>query len=229
MSSTSNQLQRLRKYIIENNINRYDYTHFRNVELIKNGRLKIVYRATFKNKVVILKAFKNNDLIINEVINELKLYNRVDIHPNIIRFYGVTKKEDSSTIPYMLIFEFAEGGTLKSYLHENSQLLSWNDKIKFSLQIVSAVRYLHTKRIANVELHSDNIFMHHRNIKLLDYGLSNRLKEQTVKHQNLRFHKQTDVYSVGLLMQEIYNNNLIAEYIADPTILGRENYIGIYI
>ncbi|CAG8666133.1 17110_t:CDS:2, partial [Dentiscutata heterogama] len=154
MSATSNQLQQLQKYIIEKNINCHDYTRFRIVELIKNEGFTKVYRAVFKNKItVILKSIENNYLTINEVINELKLYHKMDIHPNIIRFNGVTRKEgDSSIIPYMLIFEDVNGGTLKSYLHENSQQLSWNDMVKFSLQIASAVRYLHAKGIFNLGL-----------------------------------------------------------------------------
>ncbi|CAG8618982.1 16277_t:CDS:2 [Dentiscutata erythropus] len=197
MSATSNQLQQLHKYIIEKNINSYDYTRFRNVEL--------------------------RDL--QESHAQLKLYHGVDIHPNIIRFNGITRKEgDSSIIPYILIFENVNGGTLRSYLHENSQHFSWNDMIKFSLQIASAVRYLHAKGIFNLGLRSDNIFVHNKNIKLADYGLSNRLKGQIFKYQHHRFYKKSDVYNVGFLMQEIYHNILFTESVAIPI----EKYIKIY-
>ncbi|CAG8667895.1 18944_t:CDS:2 [Gigaspora margarita] len=92
MSEKSNKFQQLQKYIIGKNINFYDYTRFRIVELIKNEEFTKVYRAVFKNKItVILKSFENNELTINEVINELKLYHGVDIHP---RFNGVTRQED---------------------------------------------------------------------------------------------------------------------------------------
>ncbi|CAG8795220.1 8052_t:CDS:2, partial [Dentiscutata erythropus] len=118
MSETSNPLQQLQKYIIEKNINSYDYTCFRNVKLIKNERFTRVYRAIFENKItIILKSFENNNPTINEVINE-----------NV------------------------NGGTLRSCLHENSQHLSWNDIIKFSFQIASAVRHLHSKGIFNLGL-----------------------------------------------------------------------------
>ncbi|RIB27376.1 hypothetical protein C2G38_2240161 [Gigaspora rosea] len=225
MSATSNKFQQLQKYIIEKNINCYDYTRFRIDELIKNEEFTRVYRAVFKNKITVtLKSFENNELTINEVINELKLYHGVDIHPNIIRFNGVTRQEDPRIIPYMLIYEDVNGGTLRSYLHENSQYLSWNDMIKFSLQIANAVRYLHAKGIVNLGLHSENIFMHNKNIKLADYGLSNRLKEQAVKYQYLEFYKKSDVYTVGILMQEMYNNILFTENVVGPI----DKYIKIY-
>ncbi|RIB27375.1 kinase-like domain-containing protein [Gigaspora rosea] len=225
MSAISNKFQQLQKYINEKNITFYDYTRFRIVELIKNEEFTRVYRAVFKNKItVILKSFENNDLTINEVINELKLYHGVDIHPNIIRFNGVTRQEDPSIIPYMLVYEDVNGGTLRSYLHENSQLLSWNDMIKFSLQIANAVSYLHAKGIVNLGLHLENIFMHSNNIKLADYGLSNRLKGQTVKYQYLGFYKKSDVYTVGNLMQEMYKNIPFAENVVGPI----AKYIKIY-
>ncbi|KAF0518647.1 kinase-like protein [Gigaspora margarita] len=151
MSSTSNKVQQLQKFIIKKNITCYDYTRFRIIELIKSEKFTRLYRAVFKNKItVILKSFENNELTINEVINELKLYHGVDIHPNIIRFNGVTRKEgDSSILPYMLIFEDVNCGTLRSYL----QHLSWDNMIKFSLQIANAVRYLHAKGMINLVLY----------------------------------------------------------------------------
>ncbi|RIB25383.1 kinase-like domain-containing protein, partial [Gigaspora rosea] len=111
----------------------------------------------------------------------------------------------------MLIFEDVNGGTLRSYLHENSQHFSSDEMIKFSLRIANAVRYLHAKGIVNLGLHSENIFIHNKKIKLADYGLSNRLKRQAVKYQHLRFYKKFDVYNVGNLMQEMYNSCLFTE------------------
>ncbi|CAG8496119.1 44720_t:CDS:2 [Gigaspora margarita] len=98
-----------------------------------------------------------------------------------------------------VIDEDVYGGSLRSYLHENSQHFSWNEMIKFSLQITNAVRYLHAKEMVNLGLHLENIFIHNKNIKLADYGLSNRLKRQSVKYQYLRFYKKSDVYNVGIL------------------------------
>ncbi|CAG8804548.1 10998_t:CDS:2 [Gigaspora margarita] len=228
MSTTSNKFQQLQKVIIKKNITCHDYTRFRVVELIKKKTEKFtrVYRAVFKNKTtVLLKLFENNELTINEVINELKLCHRVDIHPNIIRFNGVTRNEgDSSIIPYLLIFEDVNGGTLRSYLRENSQHFSLDEMIKLSLQIANAVKYLHAKGIVNLGLHSENIFIHNKNIKFTDYGLSNRLKRQDVKYQYLRYYKKSDVYSVGILMQEMYNNYLHTKYVVDPI----NKYIKIY-
>ncbi|CAG8739363.1 618_t:CDS:2, partial [Gigaspora margarita] len=70
---------------------------------------------------------------------------------------------DSSTIPYMLIFEDINGGTSRSYLHEHSQHFTLNEMIKFSLQIANVVRYLHAKGMVDLGLHSENILGHFKN------------------------------------------------------------------
>ncbi|RIB25385.1 kinase-like domain-containing protein, partial [Gigaspora rosea] len=124
----------------------------------------------------------------------------------------------------MLIFDDVNGGTLRSYLHENSQHFALDEMIKFSLQIANAVRYLHTKEIVNLGLHSESIFIHNKKIKLADYGLSNRLKRQSVKYQYLRFYKKSDVYYVGVLMEEMYKSCLFTENVVGPI----DEYIKIY-
>ncbi|CAG8845735.1 10638_t:CDS:2, partial [Racocetra persica] len=68
----------------------------------------------------------------------LKLHCKVDMHSNIIRLYGATKNEDQSNLrssPYMFVLEYADSGTLRSYLRNHFEHLTWNDKINFALQI----------------------------------------------------------------------------------------------
>ncbi len=46
----------------------------------------------------------------------------VDYHANIIKFYGISKLETDSinqTNKYLLVMEYADGGSLQSYLKKN--------------------------------------------------------------------------------------------------------------
>jgi serine/threonine protein kinase len=54
--------------------------------------------------------------------------------------------------------EYADGGTLRNYLEEHFDNLTWNDKLKLSLQLVYAVSCLHDEKI----VHRDLVF--HLNI-----------------------------------------------------------------
>ncbi len=48
--------------------------------------------------------------------------------------------------------EYADGGTLKSYLKENFNNLSWNDKYNLAYQLSGAVLCLHDERITHRDL-----------------------------------------------------------------------------
>ena len=48
--------------------------------------------------------------------------------------------------------EYADGGTLRDYLKEHFNSLTWNDKFNLALQLASAVSCLHGERIMHRDL-----------------------------------------------------------------------------
>jgi len=48
--------------------------------------------------------------------------------------------------------EYADGGSLQSYLKKNFNNLAWNDKYKLACQLTSAVLCLHDEGIAHRDL-----------------------------------------------------------------------------
>ncbi|CAG8668555.1 7001_t:CDS:2 [Funneliformis caledonium] len=74
------------------------YSTFENKERIGQGSMGEVYKATSTEfqKTVALKKFKiSSKFTINEIINEIKLHRKVDLHDNILRFHGVTTLDPS--------------------------------------------------------------------------------------------------------------------------------------
>ncbi|CAB4402739.1 unnamed protein product [Rhizophagus irregularis] len=199
--------------VTENYINYCDFNEFKKIQFINNGAFGDVYRAIWKkseNSVVALKAFENNKTIIKEIVNEIKLMHKVNFHTNIIRFFGITKKKDEYDMDsnYLLILEYADSGTLVSYIHQHD--------------------------IIHCDLHSDNILIHQNMIKLADFGLSRRLAEVSTRHDiigkvayidpqnyntNNNYHykpnKKSDVYSVGVLLWEISSGRTPFESYSD--------------
>ena len=48
--------------------------------------------------------------------------------------------------------EYADGGTLQSYLKEHFSNLTWDDKINLALQLAYAVSCLHDEKIVHRDL-----------------------------------------------------------------------------
>ncbi|CAB4437607.1 unnamed protein product [Rhizophagus irregularis] len=105
------------------------------------------------------------------IINEIHLTGLVNLHPNIIQFYGVTKLNDE--INYSLVLEYAEGGTLRKYLRDNTIIFKWESQLKFAKEISSGISWLHVdKGIIHGNLHPENILIQKDTIKLADFGRS---------------------------------------------------------
>ena len=53
---------------------------------------------------------------------------------------------------YLLVLEYADNGTLRSYLEKTFESISWNLKLKFAHEIASAVKCLHENDIIHRDL-----------------------------------------------------------------------------
>ncbi|EXX76220.1 Skt5p [Rhizophagus irregularis DAOM 197198w] len=120
---------------------------------------------------------------------------------------------------YLLVMEYADNGTLRSYLEKNKNL-TWEFKFKLAYQLSCAVSYLHYEGIMHLDLHSKNILIHQTSIKLADFGLSRRVNDVSEAHSEIygilayidpqklhdntyRLNKKSDIYSIGVLLWEI--------------------------
>ncbi|RGB28638.1 kinase-like domain-containing protein [Rhizophagus diaphanus] len=211
------------KSIAEESITYYEYSEFKNIQYIGKGSFGSVDRAFWKNtdQVFALKCFNDDKTTLKEIVNEIKLQKRVDFHENILRFHGITKMgENNIKQEYALVLEYADSDTLDTYLRRNFDKLEWNDKYRFALQLASAVACIHECDIIHRDLHSGNVFVHQKKLKLADFGLSRKIaaSSNNIKvfgsipyidpkgledQQNYKPNKKSDVYSVGVLMWQI--------------------------
>jgi serine/threonine protein kinase len=53
---------------------------------------------------------------------------------------------------YMLVLEYANGGSLRSYLKENFGGLTWDDKYNMAYQLACAISCLHNEEIIHRDL-----------------------------------------------------------------------------
>ncbi|CAB4403688.1 unnamed protein product [Rhizophagus irregularis] len=229
-TDTDKYVQWIEDGITKDYINYYDYNEFQEIRCIGFGAYGRVYRTTWESSdtVVALKSFEFNNCVMKEIVNEIMLLNKVNLHKNIIQFFGITKwtknNENNINSDYLLILEYADSDTLRNYLKKNFNGLDWDIKLQFAVQIASAVTFMHKKDIIHRDLHSKNILIHQNMIKIADFGLSRRIAEvsnkknvigmlpyidpqllnnKTDDDKKYKANKKSDVYSVGVLLWEI--------------------------
>ncbi|GBC07922.1 hypothetical protein RclHR1_00780002 [Rhizophagus clarus] len=206
----------LNNSITEEHIRYYNYSDFTNIQRIGRGSHGNVVRVNWKNsnRLFALKSFINDKQTLKEVVKELKLLRSVDDHENIIRLYGITIIEGIEEAihqmnKYSLVLEYANNGTLNTYLNKHFDELDWNEKYLLALQLASAVEFLHEKDII------------HRDLQTLDYqkkiaestsnntskifGVIPYIDPKSFNNQKkaYKLNKKSDVYSVGVLLWQI--------------------------
>ncbi|EXX68185.1 uncharacterized protein OCT59_000379 [Rhizophagus irregularis] len=145
-------------------------------------------------------------------------------HPNIIRFYGVTKLQGKPN--YSLVLEHANGGTLGNYLRTNAETFKWESQLQFAKEIAGAVSCLHRNKIIHGDINPNNILIHQQMIKLADFGCSllqgdkvSTGRRGTIPYVDPKFFygfcdltEKSDIYSLALVFWELTSRSSPFDY-----------------
>ena len=118
-----------------------------------------------------IKALSIRDLSENEFENEINILKKVD-HPNIIKLHEVFYFENF----VYLIEDYCKGGDLFDYITKQ-RYFTEKKAASILTQLLSALNYLHCKKIVHRDIKPDNIvFIETKTneilIKMIDFGTS---------------------------------------------------------
>ncbi|CAL6106768.1 Kinase [Hexamita inflata] len=173
-------------------------------------------------KHVVIKQIPCNFVDQDAITEEAKIIKSVPAHPYIIKYLGDFRTNGV----YNMVMEFANGGTLFSYVQKritNDRIFTgsksalqqyYKSILKIFYQVAQALDHLHTNGIIHRDVQPANIMLHNDNkekkslIKLIDFGCSTSKKyaqsdKGTLQFmapeviQNKPYSYKSDVYSLG--------------------------------
>lgn len=176
--------------------------------------LKVVHKIT--NNIRAIKVIKKLNL--EKDYNKSKLYDEIKIlketdHPNIIKIFEFFEDEEN----YYIVSEYCPEGDLADLL---GKLNVFNEKfLKILLfQILSAVHYLHSKRIIHGDLKLENILI--ENLSLKNYLTNRSLSLNLEKNNNDSFTEKINLEETNRELE--YSNSQTKEEI-NSLMNGLEN------
>lgn len=127
-------------------------------------------------KVINKKENNEDGRSMVRIQREIEIFKKVN-NPFIARLFDILETEEE----IYLIMEFASNGTLLNYINEHGAFSEENAAIIFA-QLMLAVRYLHEDmHVCHRDIKAENvIFDSKRNIRIIDFGLSNQPNEDNV-------------------------------------------------
>lgn len=186
---------------------------FHDFKLLKTTANASLYLAFKAGKRFLIKTTKDNSEQQNKMLRrEYELSIGCD-HPHLVHIYTI---ED---LPFgtCLVMEYIEGRTLDKYLAENP---SKKERNRIFSELLSAVGYLHKRGVIHNDLKPENILVTHadNSLKLIDFGLADsdaeyamrtlgctpRYASPELQAQSRKIDARSDIYSIGVLMREIF-------------------------
>ncbi len=193
---------------------------FSDFKLLKITAYAKLYRASKCGKFFLIKTTKDNTERERQMlIREYELSIDCD-HPNIVHTYTY---ESNLEVGEGIVMEYINGRTLEEYLAEPRNVA---ERKRLFEELLSAVGYLHKRGIIHNDLKPQNILISHtdNSLKLIDFGLADDDSHYALKTlgctpryaspelitRSNEIDARSDIYSIGVIMQEMLGNSSIA-------------------
>ncbi|CAB4415284.1 unnamed protein product [Rhizophagus irregularis] len=146
--------------------------------IVGTGSLGKIYKVQYKGADAIIKSAKED---LDAILEEFHIHYKLREHENVLKFYGIIKKDDRIA----LIYEYATHGKLTTFLKNNS--LGWDIKSKLCHDITLALFHCHELDISDYTIKLDDIYLtDDRTVKIAGFNKNNnkRKKEDSLNDFN---------------------------------------------
>ncbi|MGI5840433.1 MAG: Stk1 family PASTA domain-containing Ser/Thr kinase [bacterium] len=195
------------------------------VERIGKGGMAFVYKAncSFLNRPVAVKVLQPQYVGDADFLRRFRREAQAAAslsHPNIVSIYDVGQENEINYI----VMEYVSGKTLKDKIRAEAPLAP-HCVIDLALQIGSALEHAHANDIVHCDIKPHNILLtEDGRVKVTDFGLARAVSSSTLTYQDSvmgsvhyfspeQAHgelagKQSDLYSLGIVMYEMVTGKL---------------------
>lgn len=194
--------------------------YFHDFKLLKTTKYAHVYMALRDGKRFLIKTTKDNSPWQCRLLRrEYELSISVD-HLHIVRTYAL---EEFESYGIGIVMEYVDGRTLGEYLAEKPPR---KELLRIFDELLSAVEYLHCRSIIHNDLKPENILITRASntLKLIDFGLADSDAEYAMRElgctpeyastelrcQQAEIDTRSDIYSLGVIMCELFGSSPIA-------------------
>ena len=122
--------------------------------------------------------------------------------------------QDPETKEYMIVMQYADNGSLLSYLDQNINNLTWTKKLDYLRDIAYNLRTVHSMGLVHCDLHGGNIVLNRGTPLICDLGLSRSVNshqsDSTIQgvlpfiapevFHTCKFTQKSDLYSFGIII-----------------------------
>ncbi|GBC09842.1 hypothetical protein RclHR1_09150013 [Rhizophagus clarus] len=183
--------------------------------------IKLEWKRLSGYKNVALKVLESSCYNISGFLQEVQSYYKIGFSHKITKLYGISK--DPYTQNYILVLEYVNHGSLRSFLDKYNKYLITTYKIQILKNIAEGLEEIHSKSMIHQDIHSENILTKDFDrVKITDLGLSKFINQQVNDNekekkiygilpyiapevlQGHRYTQKADIYAFGIIINEVF-------------------------